>query len=112
MVSENIVEFTDGTFETDVLRSEQPVLVDFWAEWCMPCIMLAPVVEELASEYAGKMKFGKVDVGAETNIPLANKFDVQSIPTLIVFKDGQVVKKLIGRQDKSILKSAIDEVLV
>ncbi len=109
MASENMVDFTDDTFEAEVLNADLPVLVDFWAEWCMPCKMLAPVIDELAGEYAGKMSFGKMDV--DSNRDVAVKFGIQSIPTLIIFSKGQPVKKLIGRQDKSVIKSAIDEVL-
>jgi thioredoxin 1 len=107
MASEHVLELTDGNFQSEVLESDQPVLVDFWAEWCMPCKMIAPTVEELAEEYAGKVKFGKVDTDASRDT--AMQYGITAIPTLILFKDGQMVKKFVGLQQKSDLKSVIDE---
>jgi thioredoxin 1 len=109
MASESIRELTDDNFEAEVLQSETPALIDFWAEWCMPCKMLAPTIEELAGEYAGKLKVGKVDTDANRSISM--KFGISAIPTLILFKNGEVVKKFVGLQQKSDLKAAIDEVL-
>ena len=109
MGSESVVELTDSNFEQEVLQADVPALVDFWAEWCMPCKMIAPTVEELASEYAGKVKVGKVDTDSSRDT--AMKFGISAIPTLILFKDGEVAKKFVGLQQKSDLKAAIDELL-
>lgn len=109
MSSENVLELTDSNFEQEVLQSSTPALVDFWAEWCMPCRMLAPIIDELAAEYAGKLKVGKVDT--DNNRQISMKFGISSIPTLIMFKDGQMVKKFVGLQQKSDLKAAIESIL-
>lgn len=90
--------FTDENFENEVLNSDVPVLIDFWAEWCGPCKAIAPIVEELAKEYAGKIKIGKVDV--DNNQQTAIKFGVRSIPTLLIIKDGQVNDLIIGTVPK------------
>jgi thioredoxin 1 len=103
------VEITDANFETEVLKSEVPVLVDFWAEWCGPCVALAPTIEELAQEYNGKFKVAKLDVDANSNTSM--QFGVRSIPTLIFFKDGQPVDKTIGKAAKSDLKQRMDRIL-
>lgn len=99
------VEITDKNF-SDIINSDQPVLVDFWAEWCGPCKMIAPVVEELASEYDGKAVIGKVDV--DSNPEVSAKFGIRSIPTLLVFKNGEVVDKQIGAVPKNVLSQKID----
>ena len=110
MASDNVLELTDGNFEEEILNSELPALVDFWAEWCMPCKMMAPVVDELADDYAGRLKVGKVDTDSAREI--AMKHGISAIPTLILFdKDGQVTKKLVGVQQKADIKEAIDELL-
>jgi thioredoxin 1 len=109
MGSDNVLEFTDGNFKEDVLESPVPVLVDFWAEWCMPCKMIAPVIAELADDYAGKIKIGKMDCDSNRDIPL--KFSVSAIPTLILFKEGKMVRKFVGLQHKTDLKAVLDEVL-
>ncbi len=109
MSSENVVELTDGNFEAEVLDSDVPVLVDFWAEWCMPCKMIGPTIHELADEYAGKVKVGQVDTDSNREVSL--KFNISAIPTLILFKSGQMAKKLVGLQQKTDIKAAIDEVL-
>ncbi len=109
MASEQIFEFTDANFEQEVINSDVPVLVDFWAEWCMPCKMLTPTVEELAQDYSGKLKVGKVDTDSNREISLAH--GISAIPTLILFKDGQVVKRLVGMQQKADLAEIIDEIL-
>lgn len=109
MGSENVLELTDASFEQDVLKSEEPALVDFWAEWCMPCKMLAPTIHELADEYAGRLKVGQVDTDSNREISL--QFGISAIPTVILFKDGEVVKKFVGLQQKNDLKQAIDEVV-
>jgi len=110
MASENVLELTDNAFEAEVVNSNVPVLVDFWAEWCMPCKMLAPTIEELAKEYKGRMKFAKMDT--DNCRETALKFGISAIPTLIVFQDGEMVKKFVGLQQKADLKAAIDQVLV
>jgi thioredoxin 1 len=109
MASANVVELTDATFEEKVLESSQPALVDFWAEWCGPCKMLAPTIDEIADEYAGKVTVGKVDTDSNRDISL--RFGISAIPTVIVFKDGEVVKKFVGLQQKSELSAALDELL-
>ena len=109
MASEKIMELTDSNFEKEVVNSNVPVLVDFWAEWCMPCKMLAPTIEELAEEYTGKIKVGKVDT--DSNRDISMKLGISAIPTLILFKGGEVAKKFVGLQQKTDLKSAIDEAL-
>jgi thioredoxin 1 len=95
------VELTDSSFETEVLKSTLPVLIDFWAVWCGPCRMVSPIVEELAGEYSGKLKVGKVDV--DSNPSTAMQYGIRSIPTLLLFKDGQVVEQIVGAVPKRIL---------
>ena len=97
--------FTDEDFEQEVLKSDKPVLVDFFAEWCGPCKMLAPVIEELAKEYGSKWKIGKLDV--DTAYKTAEKYGVQSIPTLLFFKDGKVTDMAMGFQSKEALKAKL-----
>jgi thioredoxin 1 len=92
------IEITDSNFEREVLKSDKPVLIDFWAVWCGPCKHIAPVVEEIANDYAGKLKVGKVDV--DMNPEISMKFGVRSIPTLMVFKGGKVVEQVIGAVHK------------
>ena len=92
------IEITDANFEQEVLKSDKPVLIDFWAVWCGPCRMVAPVVEEIASEYNGKLKVGKLDV--DSNPEVSMKFGIRSIPTLMIFKDGKVVEQIIGAVPK------------
>lgn len=107
MASTAVFEFTDANFQSEAMDSDQPVLVDFWAEWCGPCRMLTPVIDELAEDYAGRAKIGKVDVDA--NREVAAKFSIMSIPTIIVLKNGEVVKKFVGVSSKADLAAAIDE---
>ena len=100
------VTLTDGTFQEEVLGADQPVLVDFWAPWCGPCRMIAPVIEELADEYEGRAKIAKMDVDHNPQVPM--HFGVRSIPTLLFFKDGQVVDQLIGAVSKKVLADKLD----
>ena len=110
MASANVVTFTDDNFEAEVVKSPIPVLVDFWAEWCFPCRALAPTIDELADEYAGKLKVGKVDTDSNRNIAI--NFGITSIPTVMIFKDGQMVKRWVGLQSKRDLKAALNEIVV
>jgi thioredoxin 1 len=105
----NVKEVTDATFQSEVLSSSTPVLVDFWATWCGPCRMVAPVVEQLAGEYAGKLDVRKMDV--DQNQDTAMQYGIMSIPTLIVFKNGKPVQKVVGYMPKDKMKQAIDPVL-
>lgn len=107
MASENVKQFTDGNFDAEVLQSKQPVLVDFWAEWCMPCRMLTPTIEALATDFNGKAKIGKLDTDANKNI--AAKYSITAIPTILIFKDGQPVKRLVGQKKKDELAAALAE---
>jgi len=102
--------YDDGNFEAEVLGSSQPVLVDFWAEWCGPCQMLGPTIDELAVEYAGRVKVGKVDV--DKAVRVASRYDVQSIPTVILFVGGQPVERMLGLKKKSDYKTLLDAKLV
>lgn len=103
----SILHFTDADFKKEVLESQMPVLVDFWATWCGPCKMIAPMLEELAKEYAKKMKIGKLDVDENSNIP--SKYGVMSIPTLMFFKKGEVIEQLVGALSKAELKRKIEQ---
>ena len=103
------ITLTDQNFETEVLSSDLPVLVDFWAEWCAPCRAVEPIVAELAKDYEGKLKVGKLNV--DENSKTAAKYNILSIPTLLIFKKGEVVKTIIGAQSKERFKQQIEEVL-
>ena len=100
---------TDTDFEQQVVKSDRPVLVDFWAEWCMPCKMIAPIVEELSQEYDGKLDFAKLDV--DSNPATAMTYGVRSIPTLLIFKGGKPVDQIVGAVPKGMLKKKIDSAL-
>ena len=103
------IEITDNSFEQEVINSDTPVLVDFWADWCAPCKMIAPVVEELASEYDGQVKFTKLDI--DSNPQSAMAYGVRSIPTLLIFQGGEPVKQVVGAVPKSVLKKNLDETI-
>ena len=105
----DLLEVTDGNFEKEVVKSDIPVMVDFWAEWCGPCKMVGPVVEELSKEYAGKIKIGKMDVDQNRETPA--KFGIRSIPTLIFFKGGEVAQTIVGAQPKSYIEEELKKVL-
>jgi thioredoxin 1 len=104
----NALEVNESSFDTEVTNSEMPVLVDFWAGWCMPCKMLAPVVDEIAAEFAGKVKVVKVDV--DSNQALATKFGVRGIPTILVLKNGQEVERMVGVQPKAAIAAKLNGV--
>ena len=100
-------EFTDQNFDQEVLKSDKPTLVDFWAPWCGPCQMMGPIIEDLAKEVGDKAKVGKLNV--DENPEMAQKFGVMSIPTLKIFKGGQIVKEFVGVQSKEALKAELDK---
>lgn len=105
MAGAHTKEFTDHNFESDVLKSKEPVLVDFWADWCMPCKAIGPTIDEIASDFAGKAKVGKMNTD---NNQTPVKYGIQSIPTILVFKDGQIIKKFVGLTSKKDLAAALD----
>ena len=109
MTVKNIVQVTDQNFETTVASSAQPVLVDFWATWCAPCKMLKPVIDELATEYQGRVTIAELDVDA--NPVTASKFAVLSIPSVIIFRGGKPAERIVGYKPKAYLKQRIDAVL-
>ena len=103
------MEFTDASFEEEVINSDVPVLVDFWAPWCGPCKMVAPIVEEIAGEYDGKIKVGKMNTDDNQQVPA--KYGIMSIPTLMVFKNGEVAERIVGAQPKQAITEKLDTVL-
>jgi thioredoxin 1 len=107
MAAENVQTFTDTNFEQSVLQSGQPVLVDFWAEWCGPCKRLGPTIDQLASEYAGKVTIGKLNVDENPNTAI--KFQIRGIPAVMLFKGGQIVEEVVGLAPKEDFKKAIDK---
>jgi thioredoxin 1 len=109
MANENVLEFSDANFDHEVLQSGIPVLVDFWATWCAPCKAIAPLIDTIADEYAGKIKVGKVNVDENQAIP--GKFGVRGIPTIILFKDGAVLDQVVGAVPKSQLDALIAKAL-
>jgi len=108
-MAENLIEFTDDNFDTEVLKSNLPVLVDFWAEWCGPCKMIGPIVEEIAGDYAGKLKVGKVNV--DFNNQVAMQYGIRGIPALLVFKGGSVANQIVGAVPKNNITQILDEVI-
>jgi thioredoxin 1 len=109
MAGPDTMQFTEDSFEDDVIRSTQPVLVDFWAEWCGPCKALGPTIDELATEYAGRVKVGKIDV--DSNQSLAAQFEISNIPTVLLFKGGQIAERFVGLRSKRDLAAAIDQLI-
>ncbi len=109
MASLDVVEVTDANFESEILKSPQPALVDFWAVWCAPCRAIAPHVEALAKEYAGKIRVGKCDIDSNPQIP--TQYDIRSIPTLLVFKDGKVVGQVVGAVPRAKIEELVKKAL-
>ena len=109
LMSENVHKFTDQNFDSDVSKSNIPVLIDFWASWCGPCKAIAPVIDEIAGEYNGKVLVGKVDV--DQNQDTAMKYGVRSIPTLLIIKDGKVVNQIVGAVPKGNITTMLDEII-
>jgi len=107
MAGDGILEVNDANFDQDVLKSDKPVLVDFWATWCGPCRAIAPIVTELATEYQGKVKVGKMDVDANPSTPM--RYNVRGIPTLLVFKGGEVKEQIVGYVPKEQIQKALDK---
>jgi thioredoxin 1 len=110
MASELIKHTTDASFEADVLKSSQPVLVDYWAEWCGPCKMIAPILDEVATSYQGKLQIAKMNVDENRDIPA--KFGIRGIPTLMIFKNGELAATKVGAMSKSQLTAFIDQQLI
>ena len=107
MASDRVKTFTDGDFEQEVLKAASPVLVDFWAEWCGPCLRMAPTVDALAGDYDGRIVVGKLNVDQNPNTP--GNYGIRGIPTLLLFKGGQVVEQIVGLVDKGTVSKAIDK---
>ena len=110
-MGENVLKITDQNFESEVLKSETPVVIDFWAEWCGPCKMIAPILDQIAEEYKGRLQIGKLDLDVEANQSIAMKYGVRSIPTLILFKEGVVEAQHVGMLSKEQLTQLLDEKL-
>ena len=108
MAGDNVLEITDANFDAEVINSDKPVLVDFWAEWCQPCRMIAPIVEKLAGDYSGKIKVGKVDVDSSREISV--KYGISAIPTVILFKGGAIHHKFVGVRQEKEFKELLDSV--
>jgi thioredoxin 1 len=107
MAGNNIMEFTDGNFEQEVLKSDKAVLVDFWAEWCSPCRMIAPAVEAVAKEYTDRAKVGKLNV--DQNMSVTGRYNIRGIPTLLIFKGGQIQEQLVGLTSKEAIAKLLDK---
>ena len=108
-MAENVMEFNDQYFDSDVLKAEMPVLVDFWAVWCGPCKAIAPIVEEVANDYSGKVRVGKMDV--DSNNQVAMRYGIRSIPTLLLFSGGEVVDQVIGNVGKESIESMLSKAI-
>jgi thioredoxin 1 len=109
MASANIVTLTEANFSQEVVSAPGPVLVDFWAEWCGPCKMISPILDELAQEYDGRLKIGKINIDNEQG--LASKHGIRAVPTLLVFKNGQVAEQIVGLKSKRDLKASLDRLM-
>ncbi len=107
MASNNIMEFTEQNFDQQVLKSDKPVLVDFWAEWCAPCRMMAPTVEAIASQYADRARVGKLNV--DENQSLATRYNIRGIPTLLLFKGGQIQEQVVGATSKDVIAKMLEK---
>ena len=108
-MAENVMEFNDQNFDSDVLKAEMPVLVDFWAVWCGPCKAIAPIVEEVANDYSGKIRVGKMDV--DSNNQVAMRYGIRSIPTLLLFSGGEGVDQVIGNVGKESIESMLSKAI-
>ncbi|MBZ4652814.1 MAG: trxA [Peptococcaceae bacterium] len=109
MASDKVIQLTDSNFKNEVLDSTQPVLVDFWAAWCGPCKMIAPIIDEVAADYQGKVKIGKLNV--DENSKTASEYGIMSIPTMVLFKNGKEVNRLVGFMPKAQLAKVLDQAL-